>query len=275
MTTLILGCGYLGRRVGRLLQNQGDRVFGTTRSVDKAETIARWGIEPIVCDLLDPSAPGRWPEADRILFCMGHGQDGRPDHRVGLERALSVGQAARWVYASSTGVYGQRDGAWIDEQSPTGPRTASGRACLEAEGILRASGRSSVVVVRFAGLYGPERVIRRALLERGEPIPGDPEHHLNLIHIDDAARVVKAAFDRPNGDLAIAVDDQPVRRREYYERAAEFLGAAPPRFLGAGDRDASDKRASNRRVRLDWGVSLAFPTIQTGLPNALASMDQP
>ncbi|MFO0960486.1 MAG: NAD-dependent epimerase/dehydratase family protein [Isosphaeraceae bacterium] len=271
---LILGCGYLGRRVGRLCRSRGIRAYGTTRSAEKAEQIARWGIEPIVCDLLDPDAPAKWPAVDRVLFCMGHGKEGRPDHRIGLENSLRAAREARWVYASSTGVYGQQGGEWIDEDSPAEPKTASGRACLEAEAAVRNSGRPAAIV-RFAGLYGPGRVIRRASLERGEPIPGDPTHHLNLIHIDDAAGAVVAAFDRPDGDLAIAADDMPVTRLEYYEGAAELLGAAPPRFSGAGERDASNKRASNRRLRQEWGVPLAYPTIRTGLPHALATPDQP
>ena len=84
----------------------------------------------------------------------------------------------RLVYASSTGVYGQTDGEWVDEESPTCPRHESGKVCLEAEERIRAwaSARASTsaVVLRFAGLYGPGRVVRRSMLERGEPIPGDP-----------------------------------------------------------------------------------------------------
>lgn len=271
---LILGCGYLGRRVGRLCRDRGDRVFGTTRSAEKAERIASWGIEPIVRDLVRSTTDEPWPTVDRVLFCMGHGPPGSDDHRIGLERAIGRFAGASWVYAGSTGVYGQQGGVWVDEDSPTEPKTATGRACLDAEAIVRAAERPGTIL-RFAGLYGPGRVIRRTLLERGEPIPGDPDHYLNLIHIEDAARAVVAAFDRPGGETAIVADDQPVSRREYYELAAELLGVSPPRFSGVGDRDGSNKRAGNRRLRRDWGYSPAFPTIRTGLPQALAAADSP
>ena len=110
----------------------------------------------------------------------------------GLQNVLDRLPASvrRFVYASSTGVYGQTGGEWVDEESPTEPQHESGRVVLEAEGRVRAWADrrgASAVILRFAGLYGPGRIVRRTMLERAEPIPGDPEKFLNLVHIDDAA----------------------------------------------------------------------------------------
>jgi nucleoside-diphosphate-sugar epimerase len=186
----------------------------------------------------------------------------------------------RIVYAGSTGVYGQSDGEWVDEGSPTCPRHESGRVCLEAEEVLRdwagpRAGRA--VVLRFAGLYGPGRIVRRAVLERGEPIPGDPDKFLNMVHVVDAARAAAAAldFDAPEPIYAIA-DDRPVTRREYYAVAAKALGAPGPRFAppqpGSPEsvRDATNKRIANHRMKRGLGLEPRYPDIATGLVAALA-----
>jgi nucleoside-diphosphate-sugar epimerase len=130
--------------------------------------------------------------------------------------------------------------------------------------------------MRLAGLYGPSRVVRRTLIEQGEPIPGDPEKLLNLVHIDDAARAVVTAlaFVEPDAVYLIS-DDRPVTRREYYSLAAELLGSPAPRFepLGAGGsnegRDATSKRVANHRMKARLGLELIYPDITTGLPAAL------
>jgi nucleoside-diphosphate-sugar epimerase len=112
---------------------------------------------------------------------------------------------------------------------------------------------------------------------RGETITGDPDKYLNLIHIDDAAMAVLAAFDRGEpGQVYLVADDRPVTRREYYTRVAESLGVGAPRFEPASpgsaeaDRDATNKQVTNRRMRTELGVTLAYPDITTGLPQALA-----
>ena len=185
----------------------------------------------------------------------------------------------RFVYASSTGVYGQTGGEWVDEESPTHPEHESGRVVLEAEGRIRAwadSRGASAVILRFAGLYGPGRIVRRAMLERGEPIPGDPEKFLNLVHIDDAAAAAAAALDVDAiAPIYLVADDRPVTRREYYSVAARVIGAPEPRFepprpgsLEAA-RDATSKRIANRRMKADLGVVLRYPDITTGLAAAL------
>jgi nucleoside-diphosphate-sugar epimerase len=291
VTTLIVGCGYLGRRVGRLLLRRGERVFGTVRSPARADGLAAWGIEPIVADVLDPASLGSLPPADRIVHCVGFDRGaGVPIRRVyvdGLRNALERLQPAlgRLVYVSSTGVYGQDDGGWVDEDSPTGPRHESGRACLEAEGVLRewAAGSGwSAAVVRFAGLYGPGRIVRRAAIERGEPIVGDPDRYLNVIHIDDAAAVAVAALDRAEGGRTyLASDERPVPRREYYGLVAQALGAPAPRFVpptpGSSEarREESNKRVANRRVKAELGISFQYPDITTGVPAALAAGEGP
>ncbi len=201
----------------------------------------------------------------------------------GLQNVLDrlASESARFVYASSTGVYGQLAGEWVDEESPASPTHESGRICLEAECRVRAwaesrRGSGRAIVLRFAGLYGPNRVVRRAILERGEPIPGDPRKFLNLIHIDDAARAAFAALETDRGEpLYLIADDRPVTRREYYSSIARHTGAPEPRFelpqpgTAEAVRDATNKRISNRRMRSVLGVELIHEDIGSGLAAAL------
>lgn len=285
ITTLIVGCGYLGQRVGRILSDRGERVFGTTRRPEKAAELAVWGVEAVVADVLDPDSLAAFPEADRVLYCVGFDRSaGVPIRTVyvdGLRHALGrlIDRAGKLVYVGSTGVYGQDDGGWVDEDSPAHPRTESGRACLEAETVVRgykAEGELPLAVVRFSGLYGPGRIMRRESLLRGEPIVGDPTKYLNLIHIEDAAAAAVAALDRGKaGALYLASDDRPAPRSEFYALAAESLHAPPPRFeppapgSPAAGREESNKRVSNRRIRVELGLTLRYPDIRSGVPAAL------
>jgi nucleoside-diphosphate-sugar epimerase len=280
--TLIIGVGYLGERVARLLVDRGDRVFGTTRSLGRAIELSRIGVEAIVADVTVPDSLARLPEVDRVLYCVGFDRSkGLPIRTVyvdGLRHALGhlVDRAGKLVYASSTGVYGQDDGGWVDEDSPAEPRSESGRACLEAESVIRSYELINSTILRYSGLYGPGRIMRREGLIKGEPIIGDPEKYLNLIQIDDAAKVAIAALDADQaGGLYLASDDRPAPRREFYALAAEALGAPRPRFESPdpnspkAGRDESNKRVSNARMHAELEVVLTYPDITTGVPAAI------
>ncbi|MFO0891511.1 MAG: SDR family oxidoreductase [Isosphaeraceae bacterium] len=282
MSTLIVGCGYLGQRVGNWLSRRGEDVYGTVRSPRRAEEIARLGITPIIADVLRPDSLTGLPEARRVLYCVGYDRRSGADRRAvyvdGLRNVLQrlPGSVSRVVYTSSTSVYGQTRGEWIDEDSATEPETPSGRICLEAENVLRgwpARISLSRIILRFSGLYGPGRVIRRALLEQGEPIPGEPDRFLNVIHIDDAAQAAVAALDAARPEPVYVVsDDHPVPRREYYALAARLLNAPPPQFIPAAGHsvesrgDTTNRRVLNRRMRDRLGVDLIYPDITSGLP---------
>jgi nucleoside-diphosphate-sugar epimerase len=290
LSVLVVGAGYLGQRVALRLIAGGRRVFGTARSPERARELSALGIEPVLADVCDERSLEALTVADLelVVFCVGS------DRRAGLPmRAIHVdgltcvidrlaGRARRILYTSSSGVYGAHRGAWVDEATLPEPGSDSGRVILEAEErLFKRAGAAGLeaVVVRLAGLYGPGRVVRRALVERGAPIPGDPEHILNLIHIEDATTAVLAALERgASGQVYLAADDRPVTRREYYGLLAELLGVGPPRFelpaAGSADalRDEGQKRICNRRMKAELGVVLRYPDITTGLPTALAGV---
>jgi nucleoside-diphosphate-sugar epimerase len=287
VSTLIFGCGYLGKRVGVLLCQKGAQVFGTVRSLERAAELAGLGIKPVIADVLNSESLRELPAADCVFYSVGFdrtaGSTMRSVYVDGLQNVLDrlPEPATRIVYASTTGVCGQCRGEWVDEESPANPATESGKICLEAECRLKdwaksRNGLTRAIILRFAGLYGPNRVVRRSLVERGEPIPGDPDKFLNLIHIDDAALAAIAALETTAAlSLYLVADDRPVSRREYYSMIARIIGAPEPRFkmprpgTPEESRDASNKRVCNHRMRERLGLTLRYPDIATGLPAAL------
>lgn len=275
MSTLIVGCGYLGRRVGQRLAGRGERVFGTSRDASRAADLAGWGIEPVTADVLDPMSLANLPRSDRVLYCVGFDRSSgiamRTVYVDGLRNVLNAlaGKTERVVSASATSVYGRNDGGWVGEDTPAEPATESGRVCLDAESLAAdLCGRLGLdlVIVRFSGLYGPGRVPRREALRRGDPVVGDPETYVNLIHIDDAGSAAIAALDRGQpGRVYLASDGSPVKRRDYCAQVARTLGAPAPRFVAAepespeARREESNKRVSNRRITEELGLILDHP----------------
>jgi nucleoside-diphosphate-sugar epimerase len=289
VSTLIVGCGYLGHRVGAQLRNRGERVYGTVRSRSRAEEIAGRGIEPVIADVLDLGSLRGLPATERVFYCVGFDRSAgaamRSVYVDGLQNVLDSlpRSVSRFIYASSSGVYGQTDGEWVDENSPTHPQHESGKICLEAEQRVRAwadarAGSVSAIILRYVGLYGPDRVTRRAILERAEPIPGDPAKFLNLIHIDDAALAGVAALETIEVESIYLIgDDRPVTRREYYSLMATILNAPEPCFEPPGSesresrRDATNKQVANHRMKRGLGLKLIYPDITTGLPAAIGA----
>jgi nucleoside-diphosphate-sugar epimerase len=277
---LIIGCGYLGRRVAELWLAQRHRVFTTTRSNGHAEDLRRLGAEPIRCDVLDPATLRALPAAGTVVYCVGFdraaGASRREVYVTGLGNVLDALPApGRFVYISSTGVYGQSDGEAVGEDAPTEPPEESGRVVLEAERLLRGR-HPGAVVLRFSGIYGPGRLLRGQAVRDGEPVVGAPERWLNLIHVADGAAAVVAAAERARpGAVYNVSDDRPVRRRDFYRLLARLLGGPEPRFVppppGAPlpAHERANRRILNRRLRADLGVALRYPSYEEGLPASL------
>jgi nucleoside-diphosphate-sugar epimerase len=213
------------------------------------------------------------------LYAVGYdraaGKAMRDVYVQGLRNVLDAlpDTTERILYISSTGAYGQSDGQWVDEDSVCQPARDSGRICLEAEAVLRGHRLGErAVVLRLAGIYGPGRIPRQAALVAGEPIAAPSTGWLNLIHVDDAARVALAAEQRIEPPRLYTVSDgRPPQRREYYEELARLLGAPPPQFAEpaidspAALRAESNKRVSNARMLAELKVELAYPSFREGL----------
>jgi nucleoside-diphosphate-sugar epimerase len=266
-------------RVARLWQQSGETVYAVTRSAERASVMAESGLVPVVSDICEPASLTGLPPARTVLFAVGYDRrSAHSMHRVYVEGLLNVLRVLspvveRFLYVSSTGVYGQSDGSWVDEDSPCHPVREGGVACLHAEQALRAHplGARSIVL-RMAGIYGPGRIPRSKQLRAGQPIAAPSQGYLNLIHVDDAARVVMAAEARaPAGSMYCVADGQPVVRSDYYEELARLLGAPRPVFTlpppdsPALERAGSSKRISNRRLVAQVGFQFEYPSYREGL----------
>lgn len=280
MNKLLFGYGYLGQRIAALWLEQGHRVFATTRSEATAQAMHHQGINPIVCDVLSPHTLKNLPAAESVVYCIAldrsSGQTMQQVYVDGLMNVLThQPRPTRLIYVSSTSVYGQVNGEEVDEEAPADPLEESGKIVLEAEQRLRQK-QPSAIVLRFSGIYGPGRLLRRRTLEKNEPIVGDPDKWLNLIHIDDGARAVLAAESHgtPGRTYNIA-DDLPVRRRDFYDALARLLIALPPVFrLPTPNRplpshEQANRRISNGRMQDELKVKLQYPSYEAGLPASI------
>ena len=277
---LVIGCGYLGHRVARSWQDCGWDVAVLTRSVERAADLERSGLAVCVGDVTDLDSLAALPSADVVLFAVGRDRE-RTSQTVrevsldGLQNVIDVleDRVDRFVFVSSTGVYGQADGQWVDEDSATEPSRENGRVLVESESVVRSRFGDRARVMRLAGLYGPGRLIsRRETLLAGAVLGGRPDAWLNLTHVDDAARAVVAASSADQEGTWLICDDNPVRRGEYFGRLAELFGAPPPTFdaqRGGSRIDGLGKRCRNLKMKEQLGVSLRYPSFEDGLPSAV------
>ncbi|WP_339909733.1 SDR family oxidoreductase [Symmachiella dynata] len=288
MNVLIIGCGYVGQRAAQAWLSEGHSVSALTRNAENATRLAAQGITPILGDVTRPASLIDLPAADLVLYAVGFDRSAAHSQRDvyvdGLANVLAEihARTGRLIYLSSTSVYGQTGGEWVDESSPCEPIRDNGQVCLDAEQVIKSQlGGDSTAefqILRLAGIYGPNRLLARvAALRDGEPLAGNPEGYLNLIHVEDIVRTILACAERGvAGQTYLVSDDRPITRRAYYETLAQLIGAAAPQFGGSGSgrhgAESLNKRCKNRRLRDELAVELAYPTIETGLPAALGDL---
>jgi nucleoside-diphosphate-sugar epimerase len=281
---LIAGCGYVGAALGELLCSHGHTVFGLRRRALRLPP----GVEPLEADLAVPASLDRLPGALDFVFYLaspGGAEDALyrsayVDGQRHLYEALArQGQRPRRVlFASSTAVYGQRDGEWIDESSVTSPLDFRGRRLLEAERLL-AGAPFAGVAVRFGGIYGPRRSRLIAEVRGGRAAirPGPP-HYTNRIHRDDCAGVLLhlMQIEAPE-PVYLGVDSEPADEAAVLRWLAGALGAAEPRVAAAGEAHGRERRAS-KRCRNDRllasGYRFAYPTFREGFRAILCDQVQ-
>ncbi len=290
---LVIGCGYLGQRVATAWRELGWDVSAMTRSEQRARELGEQGLTPLVGDVTDPGSLSGclggllsgWTESDVVLFAVSRDRERTlptfGDVMLGgLSNVIDVlvEGGSQLVMISSTGVYGQSAGEWVDEDSPTEPVRENGSVLVESESMVRRRLGGRGRVLRLAGLYGPGRLIaRRETLLLGSSLGGDPKAWLNLVHIDDATQAVVSASTWEGGSgegrTWLVCDDRPVLREEYFGRLAELFGAGAPNFdpAGEGSRIAGlGKRCRNERMKRELGVELLYPDIADGLSAAVS-----
>ncbi|WP_300033333.1 SDR family oxidoreductase [uncultured Roseobacter sp.] len=278
-TLLSLGHGFSARALAALLVPQGWRVIGTTRSEDKAQDIAGTGVEPLIwpgCDLTP-----FLQEADALLISAGPGSEGDPvlaECRAQIEAAAT---GFEWVgYLSTTGVYGDHKGAWVDETAPLTPATKRGQARVEAEAAWAAIPGLPLHIFRLAGIYGPGRgpfaKVRNGTARR--IIKKDQV--FSRIHVKDIAAVLLASMQQPRpGAVYNVCDNDPAPPQDVLSYAAELLGVPLPPAIRFEEADmtpmarsfyAESKKVRNDLILKELGVTLAYPDYRAGLQAMLA-----
>ena len=280
------GLGYTALRLALSLRADGWTVGGTVRSPEKAAALATQGVAAEVFDrdrpLSDPE--GTLKRATHLLLSAPPGPQGDPVLAAHGDVIAAIAPGLDWVgYLSTTGVYGDRGGDWVDEDSALTPTTDRGRRRLAAETAWRELHERTGLplhIFRLAGIYGPGRSAIDGLRAGRARRIDKPGQVFNRIHVDDIAAILRASIARPHpGDAYNCADDLPTPSPEVTVHAAGLLGLPPPppvSFAAAEMSEmarsfyAENKRVRNTRVKQQLGVTLTYPTYREGLSAQLA-----
>jgi hypothetical protein len=278
------GYGYSCDGLGQALMAQGWNVAGTTREREKWRFLKTLGIKSFLFDyeqpLEDPALFLRG--TTHLLISTPPSDDGDPAFLMHGQDVLNI-PTIRWVgYLSSTSVYGDREGGWVDENSEVRPSSIRGsrRARAEEQWLsLYRKHKLPVHIFRLAGIYGPGRSaldsVRAGIARR----INKPGHAFSRIHIDDIVQTLIASMNRPNpGAVYNVADDLAAPSHEVILRACEMLGLTPPPLIPYEEADVApitrsfysdNKRIRNDRIKNELGVVLRYPTFIEGLQGCL------
>ncbi|RLL50809.1 SDR family oxidoreductase [Mariprofundus sp. EBB-1] len=283
---LILGCGYVGEKLAMACLADGMQVFATTRNQERAIALDKRGIASYVV-----SSPADLPDAllasvDAVLDSIPLSRDEQGMHASQLQwLPLIVDKCStlRWAaYLSTTGVYGDAEGAWVDESWVCKPTSARGSQRLLAEQAWLQS-LLPAEVFRLAGIYGPERnMFARLKAGNYKAVEWHPAHYSSRIHIDDIVAALMAAMQNPrSGRVLNLADDLPLPHAEYVCEVAKLIGAPEPVILTEeeGEQQLSpsvlsffqdNKKVSNRLLHKELLSQLKYPDFRDALQEILA-----
>jgi nucleoside-diphosphate-sugar epimerase len=300
MRVLIVGCGYVGLPLGAELVRLGHEVFGLRRNPAAENELKAVGIQPLSGDVTKPETLAKLPrQFDWVVNCVAAGGSAENYRQIYLEGNrnliswLADSPPEKFIYTSSTSVYGQNDGTVVKENSPVEPETNTAKVLVEAEKyLLEAAGGSGtgvppvrtethgrdaratifpVVILRVAGIYGPGRGHWfKQFLNDEAHLDGDGSRFLNMIHRDDVVGCIIAALKNGRaGEIYNAVDDEPVSQIDFFKWLAATLGKPLPPSVSedAGivrKRGATNKRVSNRKLKLELRHQFQHPDFRSG-----------
>jgi nucleoside-diphosphate-sugar epimerase len=274
-TLLSIGHGYSAQALAAVLMPQGWRVIGTTRSSEKADAIRETGAEAVVWPGGSEDIPAL-QEASHLLVSAGPTEAGDPVLQILGRQIAAAAARLGWVgYLSTTAVYGDHGGGWVDETTPLTPASRRGRLRVQAEGEWAAIPGLALHIFRLAGIYGPGRgpfAKVRAGTARRIIKPGQV---FSRIHVEDVAQVLAASMARPNpGAVYNLCDDDPAPPEAVIAYAAGLLGVPVPPAVAyevaemtpmARSFYGENKRVRNDRIKDELGVELRYPGYREGL----------
>ena len=278
---LIIGCGFLGEAAADLFSAQGEKVLGLVRTAESRSKLSGRAFKTALCDVTsDTSVAALRPRLEGVplvLYAVSSGGGTAADYaaiyRDGLRRVLFAWKPQRLIFVSSTSVYGQNDGSWITEESPTLPERDTARVLLEAEELALHYGG---IVARLTGIYGPGRsMLLRKFLSGEAVIEEGGRRWLNQIHRDDgASALLRLAAPSVPAGIYNVTDDTPVTQRELYGWIADFLQRPLPPEGASSEfrkRGITSKRISNEKLRsLGWTPD--YPSYREALPELVAAL---
>ena len=269
-TVTILGCGYVGTAMARVLCAQGHPVVGTTTRAERLPEIGDTGARGAIARLDDPESLRAALAGSTVALmsaAAGRGGDYEAVYLRGARafvEALDPSVVEYAVFLSATSVYGQDDGSLVDEDSPVEPPTPRARVLRRSELAFLSAAQAREVdalILRLSGIWGPGRDPAEWMARRGPVHPGDGAEYLNLVHLDDIVAALAAAIlRRPTGLLNLS-NPHPLRRCDFYPALAASLGCESPRFerpLPSPDH-ARGKRVDGRRATRVLDLTLRFP----------------
>ncbi len=275
---LSVGHGFSARALADLLIPEGWRILGTTRSAEKSDAIAKTGVEPIL-----------WPGRDLgpllqnvscLLISAGPGPEGDPFLAEYAEQVRAA-RHLRWVgYLSTTGVYGDHQGGWVDEETPLSPSTKRGQARVEAEAAWQEIPDLPLHIFRLAGIYGPGRGLFAKVRNGTARRIIKPGQVFSRIHVEDIAQALELSMARPDpGAIYNLCDDDPAPPQDVIAHAAELLGVPVPPAVDFEEAEmtpmarsfyAESKRVRNERAKAELGWQPRYPDYRSGLKDLLA-----
>jgi nucleoside-diphosphate-sugar epimerase len=284
---LVFGLGYTAQAFVRAERSRFSAVAGTVRSPEKAGRLAGEGIATRLLseEGFDPALVEDVAGADAVLVSVPPGPQGGDPVLARFADALAAAPRLRWLgYLSTVGVYGDRQGAWVDETAALDPGRGRSRqrVAVEREWLRwgEASGRP-VHLFRLAGIYGPGRNPLRNLADGSARRIVKPGQVFNRIHVEDIAAVLAASIDRPrHGGIYNVADDEPAPPQDVVAYAAELMGRAPPPAIPFEEAELSpmalsfysdNRRIANGLIKEELGVRLRYPTYRDGLRALFAS----
>ena len=279
---LILGCGYVGEKLATAcLAQEGMQVFATTRDQGRARTLQKIGVETYVV-----ASPANLPEnllasVDAVVDSIPLSRDEQGMYASQLQWLSEIVDSCsnlKWAaYLSTTGVYGDAEGAWVNESWSCKPTSARGTERLLAEQAWLQSSLPAEVF-RLAGIYGPERnIFRRLKAGSYKAVGWNPPHYSSRIHVDDIVAALMAAMQKPrSGRVLNVADDMPLPHAEYVCEVAKMIGAPEPLILteqqGKIELSASvlsffqdNKRVCNRLLHKELLPQLKYPDFRCAL----------
>ncbi|MDH4441145.1 MAG: SDR family oxidoreductase [Rhizobium sp.] len=286
MRMMIFGAGYSGKAIGRLLSGQGVSVAGTTRSADKGAALKAAGIEPFVFDgsSITPELEAALKDVTHLVQSIAPGTEGDPLVRLfGAEGLRAAMPKLEWVsYLSTVGVYGDHQGAWVDETSELKPVSVRSIERVEAEEAWqRLADREAIplAILRLSGIYGPGRNTFMNLANGTARRLVKKDQVFNRIRVEDIAAATAFLAGPCTGGIFNVTDDEPCPPQDVVTEAARLMGMEPPPEQAFETAELTpmarsfygeNKRVSNAKIKA-LGFNFKFQNYHVSLEALLAS----